>query len=221
MFSALNSIGWPIIKSLWWVLPFIEIRLCKLPLLLGHPIIGSFCHILLKMRVHYLLLHRLWLCLNIFANWDMSFCSFLIEVTQAMRALYVGVERAPNNDRLRVFFRLSRNRNVVTFATVLVVFDIFRRVNVLVSFLRLRLNEWVCAYGFWRLLILRLMGEVPSGRLVLKYHTLRLLLHEIIPTVTLINLRVRTEVFLAARALQKYVIWLERMHLHHLLLRLV
>jgi hypothetical protein len=42
------------------------------------------------------------------------------------------------------------------------------------------------------LLILRLMGEVPSGRLVLKYHTLRLLLHEIIPTVTLINLRVRT-----------------------------
>lgn len=221
MFSALNSIGWPIEKSLRWVLSFTDIRLWKLALLLGHPIISSFCHILLKMRVHHLLLHRLWLRLNSFADWDMSFCSFLIEVTQAMRALYVGVERAPNNDGLRVFFRLSRDRNVVTFATVLVVFDIFRRVNVLVSFLGLRLNKWVCASDLWRMLILRLMGGVPSGCLVLEYHTLWLLLHEIIPTFTLLHLRVRTEVLLAARTLQRYVTWLKRMHLHHLLLRLV
>ena len=221
MFSALNSIGWPIYKSFWWVLPFIDIRLWKLPLLLGHPIIGSFCHILLKMRVHHLLLHRLWLCLNIFADRDMSFCSFLIEVTQAMRALYIGVERAPNNDGLRVFFRLSRDRNVATFAPFFVVFDIFRRVNVLVSFLGLRLNKWVCASGLWRMLILRLMGEVPSGCLVLEYHTLWLLLHKIVSTVILLDLRVRTEVFLAARTLQRYVTWLERMHLHHFLLRLV
>ena len=221
MFSALNSIGWPIVKSFWWVLPFIDIRLWKLPLLLGHPIIGSFCHILLKMRVHHLLLHRLWLCLNIFADRDMSFCSFLIEVTQAMRALYIGVERAPNNDGLRVFFRLSRDRNVATFAPFFVVFDIFRRVNVLVSFLGLRLNKWVCASGLWRMLILRLMGEVPSGCLVLEYHTLWLLLHKIVSTVILLDLRVRTEVFLAARTLQRYVTWLERMHLHHFLLRLV
>ena len=221
MFSALNSIGWPIVKSFWWVLPFIDIRLWKLPLLLGHPIIGSFCHILLKMRVHHLLLHRLWLCLNIFADRDVSFCSFLIEVTQAMRALYIGVERAPNNDGLRVFFRLSRDRNVATFAPFFVVFDIFRRVNVLVSFLGLRLNKWVCASGLWRMLILRLMGEVPSGCLVLEYHTLWLLLHKIVSTVILLDLRVRTEVFLAARTLQRYVTWLERMHLHHFLLRLV
>ena len=221
MFSALNSIGWPIVKSFWWVLPFIDIRLWKLPLLLGHPIIGSFCHILLKMRVHHLLLHRLWLCLNIFADRDMSFCSFLIEVTQAMRALYIGVERAPNNDGLRVFFRLSRDRNVATFAPFFVVFDIFRRVNVLVSFLGLRLNKWVCASALRRMLILRLMGEFPSGCLVLEYHTLWLLLHKIVSTVILLDLRVRTEVFLAARTLQRYVTWLERMHLNHFLLRLV
>jgi len=221
MFSALNSIKWHIVKSFWWVLLFIYIRLWKLPLLMGHPIIGSICHILLKLRVHHLLLHRLWLCLNIFADWDVSFCSFLIEFTQAMRALHVGVERAPNYGGLRVCFRLGMDRNVATFAPFFVVFDIFRRLNVLVSFLGLRLNEWVCASGLWRLLILRLMGEVPYGCLVLEYHTLWLLLHEIIPVVTLLDLRARTEVFLAARTLQRYVTWLERMHLHHFLLRLV
>jgi len=220
MHTTFNPIGWHIIKIFLLVYPLISLRIWKLRLIFRHPTTCSFCHILLKIGVHHLLLNRLWFCLNIFANWYVSFSCFLIEVTQAMRALNVRVKWASNYDGLRIFFRLCRERNVVILTPNFVVFDIFRSINFFVSLLRYRLNKWVCASGLCRIPILRLLGGFYSWFLVLKNHTLLLILYRIVSYVTLINLRILTQVLLAARILQRYVTRLERMHLYHLLLML-
>lgn len=68
--------------------------------------------------VKHFLLKRLWLGLDIQANWNVSFSCSFVKVSQTVRALYILVKRAPRQHRLGLPSSFAWNCLVAVFNAI-------------------------------------------------------------------------------------------------------